>query len=160
MAQIENCKQRRCLLSVLPGWRAEEQQQQLERDIFTSSRLSPPYLFYDGPPVLPLLETVACHGVDSLRVARIKLSHLLIQEALKRQLLIFILDVVLGLHLAEGGRGREKSHLRWPAAVIKALTRGKYIRIQISFIALYMPGWTWLGPTGHVLYSLITAKNF
>lgn len=83
--------------------------QQLERDIFTSSRLSPLYLFYDGPPVLPLLETVARHGVDSLRAARIKPSHLLVQEALKRQLLIFVLDVVLRLHLAEGGEG-ERNH--------------------------------------------------
>lgn len=79
--------------------------QQLERDIFTSSRLSPPYLCYDGPPVLPVLEAVARHSVDSLRVARIKLSHLLVQEALKRQLLIFVLDVVPRLHLAEGGEG-------------------------------------------------------
>lgn len=79
--------------------------QQLERDIFTSSHLSPLYLFYDGPSVLPLLEAVARHGVDSLRVARIKLSHLLVQEALKRQLLIFVLDVVPCLHLAEGAEG-------------------------------------------------------
>jgi len=53
------------------------------------------------PP--PVMETVAGHSVGSLRLAHVRVSHLLVQEVLQGQILLLVVDVVPQLHLGKGG---------------------------------------------------------
>lgn len=57
------------------------------------------YLFYEGPLVPPLVEAAAGQRVDGLGAARLMFAHLLVQEVLKRQLLVFVVYVIHRLHL-------------------------------------------------------------
>lgn len=78
-----------------------------------SACFSSPYLLDDWPSVFPLVQAVTGQRVDALHLARLQVSHLLVQEVLKSQLLILVLYVIHRLHLGEG-----KSHYRSVKATI------------------------------------------
>lgn len=63
------------------------------------------YLFDSWPSDLPLIETTAGRGVDTLHLGQLPVPHLCVQEILKGQLLVLIVNVVPQLHL-----GGAKSH--------------------------------------------------
>lgn len=68
------------------------------------------YLLNDWPSVFPLVEAVTGQRVETLHLAQLHVSHLLVQDVLKSQLLVFIVYMIPHLHLGEGGEG--KSHYR------------------------------------------------
>lgn len=58
-----------------------------------------PYLFNEGPLVPPLIEAAAGQHVDGLGSTRLRVAHLLVQEVLKSELLVFVVYVIHHLHL-------------------------------------------------------------
>lgn len=60
------------------------------------------HLFADRPLVFPVLEAAAGQRVDAVGLAQLHVLHLCVQEALKGQLLVFIVYRGRCLHLGRG----------------------------------------------------------
>lgn len=68
--------------------------------------LSSPYLSDDRPSVFPIMEAAAGQSINTLHLAQLPGSHLLVQKPLKSQVLVLIVYIIRNLHLWEWSGGK------------------------------------------------------